>query len=589
MDPFKLLQEAIKAVPALRFALGVAGMAAVVAIVLGFGLNSQAAVFGVVLVLGLMFILVLFSQYAGTVSSTAEPSDKLHSGSQTRSPGEPNPESSNGPPLKNLNRTDLTAVVRMLVWFYASVLMCTTAALVLSSFTGWPLSLIPSAESLTVQVHMDFDKDLDAQTEEQAIDTNLGTGAGATDGQGLVPELEFQEREPDNWWDHYDYWAVGNPPSDHNYKRILSTPGPPPLLGSQSKSIFLARIRRRPWGSKWKGSKEVELCFVRTKRRLSATERWGELRCDEHKGTCAVSKEPESISSCSSQNSEAVASFSVLPRVYAADRQQPDGWTIPSLDTLRKKFDSQKVGYVLFDIKSESLNLSPATDSFTYAITVNGVPAYIDGWLPNEVRKPLEPSKGLDFAFGLENLDFSGPNDGKEAISVSFEFWSKNRVISSTKLSRDYAAMYDAPSARISTQIGNFDWNGVYQVPKHENQYEVIVWSSSAVTEASRIKARIDRAHLVFHHQPVVAVLRPPVLKPTHRALEPQFGVAVGLQQSTRQVQFTFDSTSAINLCSWVNGVRESSTGASLIKSDAYRYEFRSRQYVACSSVPTLR
>src|SRR5882724_4926937 len=66
MDPLRLVKEAIKAVPAVRFALGVAGVAAVVAIILGLKLSPEVAFFGTLIVLGLMFVLVLFSHYAGS-------------------------------------------------------------------------------------------------------------------------------------------------------------------------------------------------------------------------------------------------------------------------------------------------------------------------------------------------------------------------------------------------------------------------------------------------------------------------------------------------------------------------------------------
>lgn len=68
MDPFKLLKEAVAAVPAMKYALGVAGLAAVVAIVLGFEINSQVAVFGTLIVIGLMFVLLVFSKHAGAAN-----------------------------------------------------------------------------------------------------------------------------------------------------------------------------------------------------------------------------------------------------------------------------------------------------------------------------------------------------------------------------------------------------------------------------------------------------------------------------------------------------------------------------------------
>jgi hypothetical protein len=105
MDPFKLLKEAIRAVPAVRYALGVAGMAAVVGIVLGLKLNPQVAVFGTLIVLGLMFVLLIFSQYAG----------------------QPN--------------VDIAGPARVLVWFYTCAVMVATVLFMTSYFMNWPIPL----------------------------------------------------------------------------------------------------------------------------------------------------------------------------------------------------------------------------------------------------------------------------------------------------------------------------------------------------------------------------------------------------------------------------------------------------------------
>ena len=120
MDPFKLLREAIAAVPAVKFALGVAGIAAVVAIVFGLKLNAQVAVFGTIIVLGLMFILVLFSQYAG---STA---------------GSPSP---------------LFGPVKFLVWFYTVALALTTLLFISSYFLHLPPYPFPPEDDQT-RIHL---------------------------------------------------------------------------------------------------------------------------------------------------------------------------------------------------------------------------------------------------------------------------------------------------------------------------------------------------------------------------------------------------------------------------------------------------
>ncbi len=114
MDPLKLIREAIRAVPAVKYALGVAGIAAVVAIVLGLKLSPQFAVFGTLIVLGLMFILVLFSQYAGATERTSGVSAGL------------NP-------------------VGVLVWFYTVALVVVTSLFIPSYF--WHVPPYPFAST----------------------------------------------------------------------------------------------------------------------------------------------------------------------------------------------------------------------------------------------------------------------------------------------------------------------------------------------------------------------------------------------------------------------------------------------------------
>jgi hypothetical protein len=55
------LDRAVKAVPAVRYALGIGGVTAVIAIVFSFGINAKVAIFGTVIMLILMVVLVLFA------------------------------------------------------------------------------------------------------------------------------------------------------------------------------------------------------------------------------------------------------------------------------------------------------------------------------------------------------------------------------------------------------------------------------------------------------------------------------------------------------------------------------------------------
>lgn len=71
--PINILRQAIRAVPAVKYALGVAGMAAAVAIVAGFSVDYKVAVLGTILMLGLMFGLVSFSFFAFNSTDAIRP------------------------------------------------------------------------------------------------------------------------------------------------------------------------------------------------------------------------------------------------------------------------------------------------------------------------------------------------------------------------------------------------------------------------------------------------------------------------------------------------------------------------------------
>jgi hypothetical protein len=60
----RILQEAIEAVPAVRYAAGITGIGAAVAIVASFRLGPAIAVLGVVVTLGLMAVLLAFARVA---------------------------------------------------------------------------------------------------------------------------------------------------------------------------------------------------------------------------------------------------------------------------------------------------------------------------------------------------------------------------------------------------------------------------------------------------------------------------------------------------------------------------------------------
>lgn len=73
ITPAGVLKNAIKAVPAVKYALGVAGVAAAVALIAGFITDYKIAVFGIILMFGLMIVLVVFSNIAKSTVGDIRP------------------------------------------------------------------------------------------------------------------------------------------------------------------------------------------------------------------------------------------------------------------------------------------------------------------------------------------------------------------------------------------------------------------------------------------------------------------------------------------------------------------------------------
>ena len=68
-SPFEILNSAVKAVPAVRYALGVAGLVAVIVIVRGFHIGFGIAALGAIVLLVLMTALVIFARLSSVAST----------------------------------------------------------------------------------------------------------------------------------------------------------------------------------------------------------------------------------------------------------------------------------------------------------------------------------------------------------------------------------------------------------------------------------------------------------------------------------------------------------------------------------------
>jgi hypothetical protein len=104
-NPLRVLKEAIKQVPALKFALGVAGIAAAAAIIKSLVSDPRVAVFGIILMVILMTVLVVFAKLTAIASK------------------------------------DFKLPAMILMWFSLVLVMAVSSLLFTSTFFNWPMKL----------------------------------------------------------------------------------------------------------------------------------------------------------------------------------------------------------------------------------------------------------------------------------------------------------------------------------------------------------------------------------------------------------------------------------------------------------------
>ncbi len=277
----------------------------------------------------------------------------------------------------------------------------------------------------------------------------------------------------------------------------------------------------------------------------------------------------------------------LVPAVYAAEPGQPPsqpGWVVPSLDSLDKVPDLARPGYTRFDVQFTPEGKAREADHYYYAVKVNEQPVYIDGFLPDRIIIPLQMGPNW-ISFALENLNFTGQDNGYENLHLSITFIKGSEVVYRQELDRKYIALRDAAISTIPTEVGKFEWTGKYVVPKNEDVYEVLVGSSVCATALDQdcvkrimnAKRQFDAASLSLHDKPVVVKVRPP-LRPTPVA----YGLALGLVLPSRQVKSTFNSTQTDQFCHWAAEHYGQGPAGKIIQKDRRRYNVAIRGYGPC-------
>ena len=142
--------------------------------------------------------------------------------------------------------------------------------------------------------------------------------------------------------------------------------------------------------------------------------------------------------------------------------------------------------------------------------------------------------------FGIENLGFSGNDNGFEKIEINIKFYRNSEFIKSIPLSFDYVALRkNEPEEIVSNDGSKFLWKAFF-ISNQENQ--IFIGSMPTVEGAVFTRRRLDTKSLVLNDNGLIGVIRPPYQN------NPSYGVCVGLLLANKQIQFTFNDDEAAKI-----------------------------------------
>ncbi len=315
-----------------------------------------------------------------------------------------------------------------------------------------------------------------------------------------------------------------------------------------------------------------------------------QVRCPEG-GACRDFDEldPGWLALC--DDSQLSPTASLFPRQRAAEfsfissaqAQAPEFiWVVPSIESLAARRNSLHDGYTAFSIDAADLGSMDA-NGVSLHLRVNDVEVQVEGMPGEFLTKIFDPGKPLHLEFGLENLDFEGRNAGCDSVSAELRFWKgTTQVGKSIVLERSYAALRDGETITQTVDGYQISWSGHYEPPLTPVDWRVFVQSIlleswDALNDPAKVRRRVDKLEatrsalnglgLVYGGRPVVAVMRPPLTKPS-------WGLALGLRQETGQIRFTFTQEEAGQFLDFLRAQRsdQNPQASRLIRDDSNRY-----------------
>lgn len=323
----------------------------------------------------------------------------------------------------------------------------------------------------------------------------------------------------------------------------------------------------------------TELCFQRS----NAQESFAALDCREGDKCVPDQSTPGMARAC---DEAAFRWPDLIATAHAAgndtDEFRPEEpyWSLPSIDTFGVIPRDQRPGYAQIAVTSESLSRMPDATQFSYGVKVNGVSLWFDGWPPHSDKIAFSPEQGVHQAFALEDLAFTGGDDGYETIAVDFRLYNAaDEELAQLTTKRPYSAFaklrqpWNQFMERHTVDEGAaFTWRGTYVPSVQRGRYEVTLasWTSDSDMErarryAARARSSLDSAQKDYKGRSVVGRIVPP------RPDSPAYGLSFAVKLQSGQIVSMFSLDEAKAVCQWVldnqNALRDA------VAEDPYIYD----------------
>jgi hypothetical protein len=340
---------------------------------------------------------------------------------------------------------------------------------------------------------------------------------------------------------------------------------------------FFMILRRKATDSSKHSSTASELCFWRASPNSKVSTVKARFECEEGQ-PCKMSEDNTGWAQpCPAEIGMRVPWLFSIRSVWAksARSEGPAAWVVPSLQSLQNSDLSGGSGYTKFTVRSMKLPLKKA-DVMRYEVSVNGTPVRIDGFLPEELALPYDPDKAIKIDFGLQNLDFKGADSGHDTVGLKIDLLNSREIAQTYDLKLCYVALRSSPPQILELPDGTrFESEARYVQAKNEREYEVFIYSTTDPRNAERRRSQLSKLEWRYQDGSRVHGVTRPSLSDN-----PNYGVAIGLEQPSGRIRFTFDQATAHALLKWVLGKRLDPAVRQIVAQDSYLYRIGTRDQI---------